>query len=75
MIGYTGRVDQEGLQELQAKDPTYDLNDTVGKSGIEASMEMELQGKKGSETVYVDNMGKVVETSDRVEPQRETILP
>ena len=68
VIGYTGRVDQEGLQELQAKDPTYDLNDTVGKSGIEASMEMELQGKKGSETVYVDNMGKVVETSDRVEP-------
>ncbi len=68
VIGYTGRVDQEELQELQAKDPTYDLNDTVGKSGIEASMEMELQGKKGSETVYVDNMGKVVETSDRVEP-------
>lgn len=68
VIGYTGRVDQEELQELQAEDPTYDLNDTVGKSGIEASMEMELQGKKGSETVYVDNMGKVVETSDRVEP-------
>lgn len=68
VIGYTGRVNQEELQELQAEDPTYDLNDTVGKSGIEASMEMELQGKKGSETVYVDNMGKVVETSDRVEP-------
>ena len=68
VIGYTGRVAQEELQELQAQDPSYDLNDTVGKSGIEASMEMELQGKKGSETVYVDNMGKVVETSDRVEP-------
>lgn len=68
VIGYTGRVAQEELEELQAKNPDYDLNDTVGKSGIEASMEMELQGKKGSETVYVDNMGKVVETSDRVEP-------
>ncbi len=68
VIGYTGRVDQEELQELQAQDDSYDLNDTVGKSGIEASMEMELQGHKGSETVYVDNMGKVVEVDDRVEP-------
>lgn len=68
VIGYTGRVAQEELTQLQEEDSSYDLNDTVGKSGIEASMEMELQGKKGSETVYVDNMGKVVETSDRVEP-------
>ena len=68
VIGYTGRVAQEELEALQGQNPAYDLNDTVGKSGIEASMEMELQGKKGSETVYVDNMGKVVETSDRVEP-------
>lgn len=68
VIGYTGRVAQEELTALQEKDSSYDLNDTVGKSGIEASMETELQGRKGSETVYVDNMGKVVETSDRVEP-------
>lgn len=68
VIGYTGRVDPEGLKELQEQDAAYDSNDTVGKSGIEASMETELQGKKGSETVYVDNLGKVIETSDRVEP-------
>lgn len=67
IIGYTGKVDQDELKELQAQDNSYDLNDTVGKSGIEASMEMELQGRKGSETVYVDNLGKVIETSDRVE--------
>ena len=68
IIGYTGKVDQEELRELQSQDETYDLNDTVGKSGIEASMEMILQGRKGSETVYVDNLGKVIETSDRIEP-------
>lgn len=67
IIGYTGKVDQEELKTLQEQDPTYDLNDTVGKSGIEASMETILQGRKGSETVYVDNLGKVIETSDRVE--------
>ena len=68
IIGYTGKINQEELQELQEQNESYDLNDTVGKSGIEASMEMELQGKKGSETVFVDNLGKVIETSDRVEP-------
>lgn len=67
IIGYTGKIDQDELKTLQEKEPSYDLNDTVGKSGIEASMEIELQGKKGSETVYVDNLGKVIETSDRIE--------
>lgn len=67
VVGYTGKIDQEELKTLQEQEPSYDLNDTVGKSGIEASMEMELQGTKGSETVYVDNVGKVIKTSDRVE--------
>lgn len=69
ILGYTGKIAQEELENLQAENPTYDLNDTVGKSGIEASMETVLQGTKGSETVYVDNLGKVIETSDRVESQ------
>lgn len=68
ILGYTGKIDQEELNSLQEINPAYDLNDTVGKSGIEASMETELQGVKGSETVYVDNLGKVIETSDKVEP-------
>lgn len=67
ILGYTGKVSNEELQTLQATNPKYDLNDTVGKSGIEASMETELQGTKGSEIVYVDNLGKVIKTSDRVE--------
>lgn len=68
ILGYTGKVAQEELETLQEENPSYDLNDTVGKSGIESSMETILQGQKGSETVYVDNLGKVIETSDRVEP-------
>lgn len=67
IIGYTGKVSQDELASLQEIDPNYDLNDTVGKSGIESSMETLLQGRKGSETVYVDNVGKVIETSDYVE--------
>ena len=41
----------------------------VGKNGIEQVMELELQGKKGSETIYVDNLGNVLDTTDVVEPQ------
>lgn len=68
ILGYTGKIAQEELETLQEENPSYDLNDTVGKSGIEASMETVLQGTKGSETVYVDNLGKVIQTSDRIEP-------
>lgn len=69
IIGYTGKVDQDDLEELQDENgnSSYDLNDTVGKLGIEKSMESWLQGKKGSETVFVNNMGKVIETSNYVE--------
>ncbi|MCH4191238.1 MAG: penicillin-binding protein, partial [Butyrivibrio sp.] len=68
IIGYTGKVSQDELSDLQKKNPDYDLNDTVGKAGIEQSMETTLQGTKGSETVYVDKVGKVIETSDYVDP-------
>ena len=40
----------------------------VGKAGIEQTMETYLQGVKGSETVYVNNLGKVIETKNLVEP-------
>lgn len=63
IIGYTGKVDQDDLKELQDENgnSSYDLNDTVGKLGIERSMESWLQGKKGSETVVVNSVGKVIE--------------
>lgn len=69
IIGYTGKVDQDDLKELQDEsgNSTYDLNDTVGKLGIEKSMESWLQGKKGSETVCVNNVGKVIEIINHVE--------
>ena len=68
IIGYTGKVSQDELSSLQAENSSYDLNDTVGKAGIEQSMETTLQGTKGSETVYVDKVGRVIETSDYVDP-------
>ncbi len=67
IIGYTGKVSEDELAELQETNPDYSSNDTVGKSGIEQAMETVLQGTKGSETVYVDNTGQVIETSNYVD--------
>ena len=70
IIGYTGKISQEDLEEFQVSDTThsYDLNDTVGKLGIEKSMESYLQGTKGSEVIFVNSVGKVTETTNYVEP-------
>lgn len=68
IIGYTGKISTEELETLQAENAAYDLNDTVGKLGIEKSMETKLQGTKGHETIFVNSVGKVTETSDYTEP-------
>ena len=68
IIGYIGKISDDEYAQLSEEDEKYSLTDIVGKSGIEQYMETTLQGTKGTETVYVDNMGKVIETSDRKEP-------
>ena len=68
IIGYTGKMQKERLEELQRSDPDYDLNDTVGLIGIEEAMEVELQGKKGYQVVNVDNRGRIREVKEEVEP-------
>ena len=68
LIGYIGKISNEEYEDLSEKNKKYSLTDIVGKAGIEQYMEETLQGSKGTEVVYVDNVGKVIETSDRKEP-------
>ncbi|MBE5881128.1 MAG: penicillin-binding protein [Lachnospiraceae bacterium] len=68
LIGYIGKISNEEYEGLSAENEKYSLTDIVGKAGIEQYMETTLQGTKGTEVVYVDNLGKVIETSDRKEP-------
>ncbi|MEG1847274.1 MAG: penicillin-binding transpeptidase domain-containing protein [Lachnospiraceae bacterium] len=68
IIGYTGKISTDELTELQLEDDSYDMNDMIGKAGIEQVMETKLQGKKGSKVVYVDNAGKTIETSNQIDP-------
>ena len=68
IIGYTGKASTEELAKLQETNPEYVANDVIGKTGIEQTMETTLQGTKGSETVYVDNLGRVIESTNYIEP-------
>lgn len=68
IIGYTGKISTMEYEELSAEDSSYSLTDIIGKSGIEQVMDKQLQGKKGSETVFVDVMGRELETTNYKEP-------
>ncbi|MCI8567256.1 MAG: penicillin-binding protein [Lachnospiraceae bacterium] len=71
ILGYTGKASNEDLETLQAmaeeagvaRERSYALGDVVGKAGIEEYMELELAGTKGYSEIYVDNVGRIVETA------------
>lgn len=67
IIGYTGKISQEEYDVLSAKNDNYTINDVVGKSGIEQVMDQNLQGTKGKESFYVDNVGRITKIIDKVE--------
>ncbi len=68
IIGYTGKVLEDQLEDLQKKNPEYELNDIVGRTGIEESMESALQGGKGYKQMIVNNVGRVMETISETQP-------
>lgn len=64
ILGYTGIVSRSQIEENNQ----YSENDVVGKSGIEESMDSELQGTKGSKNLFVDTVGRITEVLDETEP-------
>ncbi len=76
LLGYVGKISSDEMNTFNARVEaeggsanTYDINDVVGKGGIEASFETTLQGTKGSEKVVVDTTGKVMEILERREAE------
>ena len=65
-IGTVGPIYAEEYEELAEQG--YDLDDTIGKSGIEQAMESELRGKDGTKTISVQN-GTVVSSEVTVPVQ------
>ncbi len=68
ITGYCGEISEAELEERKkAGDDTYISGDIIGKTGLEAAMDDELHGEKGSQTVYVDSLGNVLEVAERIE--------
>ncbi len=74
ILGYTGKISSTEIEELNAQleaqglENKYTSSDVVGKAGIEQYMELKLHGTNGYEKVYVDKMGRLLDTEERVEP-------
>jgi len=67
MIGTVGPIyDLEEYTEL--KDKGYALNDTLGKSGVEAAFESELRGKNGKRTLIKDPSNVVIDSFESEPP-------
>ncbi len=70
IIGWIGKASAEEIESFNEQLGTekYELNDIVGKSGIEQYMELSLQGRKGSQVIDVDSVGKILEVESSKEP-------
>lgn len=64
IIGYVGNISKDEYEKR--KDQGYSLNDTIGKSGLEASFEEYLRGKNGSKRLEMDSYGRV-STEEEIE--------
>lgn len=70
ILGYTGKISQDEYDALtKEQQKKYSKTDIVGKAGIEQLMDEYLQGEKGLEYVYVNNVGKVIKSEVINEPK------
>lgn len=69
ILGYTGQISEEQLVEYDDSEVDYLAGDIVGKSGIEHVMDTDLQGSRGEEKVFVDSLGKIIESTEKINPK------
>lgn len=67
VLGYVGSVDSNEYKSLSGRG--YELNDQIGKTGIELSYEEKLRGIPGRRAVEVDASGRELRTLDEVPAQ------
>lgn len=60
LLGYVRSMSSEEYTNVY-KDKGYDLDEIVGKEGIEKAAEEYLRGTDGEKTVYVDKSGREIE--------------
>lgn len=69
IIGYTGKISEGEYNNLsKSVKNNYSINDTIGKAGIEKNLDIELQGVKGSKTLFLDSTGNTLKVSNEINP-------
>jgi penicillin-binding protein 2 len=66
VLGFVGRIDEAEYNDL--KNGGYQLNDHLGKTGVEYTYESALRGTPGYDLEEVDATGKAVKTVASVPP-------
>lgn len=70
ILGYTGKISHDEYDNMsEEQKEKYSLTDIVGKSGIEQIMDEYLQGTKGKKIVYVNDVGKILDSKIITEPE------
>jgi len=67
ILGYVGKISSSELAQDAAQN--YDVNDTLGKDGVELFYESMLKGKNGTQEIEVDALGKTKKILNRIESQ------
>lgn len=67
ILGNVGAINEDEYEAL--KDSGYELNDSVGKFGVESALEAHLKGVEGSKTVMRNSSGTVVDVIEEVAAQ------
>jgi penicillin-binding protein 2 len=66
VLGFTGSIPESEVGRY--RDEGYQIYDTVGRSGLEATYEAQLRGRKGHDQVVVDAMGQTLGVAESLEP-------
>ncbi|MBR3646725.1 MAG: AMP-binding protein, partial [Lachnospiraceae bacterium] len=67
IMGYTGTISNEQLEEYVEDGKDYIATDIVGKAGLEASLEDVLKGTRGEEVIFADSTGNKLSTISKKE--------
>lgn len=69
LIGYTGKISEEELEEYNSEKEIYSATDAIGKTGIEKSFESVLRGEKGIEKLTLDSNYRIIDTEMMKKPE------
>lgn len=67
IIGYIGAISTDEMKsynENLSEKNQYSNNDMIGKTGLEQKYESTLRGTNGVREIYVDNLGKIIESTN-----------